>query len=130
MSMEIVNGYVCRNCTDVELAKRGVDPAKPKDDPKSPAYDPAQAKADKHGPAFQLSGTLAGSGVAGIEHRSALPPVNRRDGAVRGEGDRGDRVAGGWSAPESERGQFIRIRIIGVEGGQGAVQVNCPGAAL
>lgn len=30
MSMEIVNGYVCRDCTDVELAKKGEDPAKPK----------------------------------------------------------------------------------------------------
>ena len=74
MSMEIVNGYVCRNCTDVELAKRGVDPAHPKDDPKNPAYDPAKAKAD-HGPAFKLSGALAASGVAGSS-ASALPPVN------------------------------------------------------
>jgi hypothetical protein len=28
MSMEIVNGYVCRDCTDVERAKKGEDPAK------------------------------------------------------------------------------------------------------
>ncbi|HEX2116401.1 MAG TPA: hypothetical protein VHM01_18505 [Alphaproteobacteria bacterium] len=26
MSIEIVNGYVCRNCTDVERAKKGEDP--------------------------------------------------------------------------------------------------------
>ena len=26
----IVNGYVCRNCTDVERAKKGEDPAKAK----------------------------------------------------------------------------------------------------
>ncbi len=30
MSMTMVNGYVCRNCADEELAKKGVDPAKPK----------------------------------------------------------------------------------------------------
>ena len=30
MSMRMVNGYVCRNCADEELAKQGVDPAKPK----------------------------------------------------------------------------------------------------
>jgi hypothetical protein len=30
MAIELVNGYVCRNCTDVEYAKRGVDPADPK----------------------------------------------------------------------------------------------------
>jgi len=27
--IELVNGYVCRDCTDVSLAKRGVDPAHP-----------------------------------------------------------------------------------------------------
>jgi hypothetical protein len=27
--MNLVNGFVCANCTDVELAKRGVDPAHP-----------------------------------------------------------------------------------------------------
>ena len=31
--MEIVNGYVCRNCSDVSLAKRNVDPAHPKAGP-------------------------------------------------------------------------------------------------
>lgn len=25
----LVNGYYCRNCADAELAKRGMDPAKP-----------------------------------------------------------------------------------------------------
>lgn len=28
--MRLVNGYVCRNCADEELAKRGIDPAHPK----------------------------------------------------------------------------------------------------
>ena len=27
--MSLVNGYFCRNCADVELAKKGMDPAKP-----------------------------------------------------------------------------------------------------
>lgn len=31
--MEIVNGYVCRNCSDAELATRNIDPAHPKDGP-------------------------------------------------------------------------------------------------
>ena len=30
MNIEIVNGYVCRDCADVERAKKGEDPAKPK----------------------------------------------------------------------------------------------------
>jgi|WetSurMetagenome_2_1015567.scaffolds.fasta_scaffold590039_1 hypothetical protein len=79
MSLEVINGYVCRNCTDVELAKKGVDPAHPKDDPKNPAYDPAKAKAD-HGPAFKLDGALAKSGVDGSA-TNALPPVNGASGA-------------------------------------------------
>lgn len=29
MSMSIVNGYFCRNCADVELAKKGLNPAHP-----------------------------------------------------------------------------------------------------
>ena len=28
--MQVVNGYVCRNCTDVDLAKKNIDPAHPK----------------------------------------------------------------------------------------------------
>jgi len=28
--MNLVNGYYCRNCADVELAKKGIDPAHPK----------------------------------------------------------------------------------------------------
>lgn len=28
--MRMVNGYVCRNCADEELAKKGLDPAHPK----------------------------------------------------------------------------------------------------
>ena len=31
--MEVVNGYACKTCTDVEYAKKGVDPARPKDGP-------------------------------------------------------------------------------------------------
>lgn len=27
MAIRNVNGYACRNCADVELAKRGIDPA-------------------------------------------------------------------------------------------------------
>ena len=53
MSMEIVNGFVCRNCSDVELAKKGADPAEPKD-----AY---KAEADKpgRGPAVTFGGGLS-----------------------------------------------------------------------
>ena len=39
--MEVVNGYVCKTCCDVDLAKRHINPADPQDDvhnPKSPNY--------------------------------------------------------------------------------------------
>jgi hypothetical protein len=57
--VEIVNGYVCQTCCDADLAKRGVDPAHPKDDPQNPAYDPAKAAAD-HGNAVVFGGALKG----------------------------------------------------------------------
>jgi hypothetical protein len=42
--MQIVNGFVCMNCTDVERAQKGIDPAHPKQDapvagPRNPAND-------------------------------------------------------------------------------------------
>ena len=71
--MEIVNGYPCKNCTDVENAKKGVDPAKPKDGPNgvnstNTAKDAEKSKdaakavdggPSDRGPAVTLSGALA-----------------------------------------------------------------------
>ena len=31
--MSVVNGYYCRTCADEALAKRNIDPARPKDGP-------------------------------------------------------------------------------------------------
>jgi hypothetical protein len=33
MSISVVNGYVCFNCTDTEKAQKGVDPANATNDP-------------------------------------------------------------------------------------------------
>jgi len=77
--MEVVNGYPCKNCTDVDLAKKGIDPAKPKDGPNGVyAADKAKdsAKADKanrgedskgpdFGPAVTLSGAFANVQASG-----------------------------------------------------------------
>lgn len=62
--MEIVNGYVCKTCTDVDYAKKGIDPAHPKDGPwgvkaadrKSPTGDDPGAA---FGRAIRLSGVAA-----------------------------------------------------------------------
>lgn len=83
MSMEVVNGYVCRNCTDVEVAKRGVDPAKPQDDPKSPSYVPEQAKADRYGPAVRLSDVLRASETLGAA-ASRQPAVQASEAKTSG----------------------------------------------
>ncbi|WP_293904212.1 hypothetical protein [Phenylobacterium sp.] len=70
--MEVVNGYVCKNCTDVDYAKKNIDPAKPKDGPNGvyatdkakaaeksrDAAKPADGPVDR-GPAVTLSGALA-----------------------------------------------------------------------
>jgi hypothetical protein len=71
--MEIVNGFPCKNCTDVENAKKGIDPAKPKDGPNGVNSPEAKAKAAEkskdaakpgdgpaaRGPAVTFSGALA-----------------------------------------------------------------------
>ena len=62
--INLVNGYVCHNCTDVDYAKKGIDPAHPnKDDPLNPKTKAqnAIANADKPqiNPAVILSGALA-----------------------------------------------------------------------
>lgn len=61
MSMEVVNGYVCRNCTDVAYAKKGVDPAHPKDGPQGvyatdKTADGKPAETASRGPAVTFGG--------------------------------------------------------------------------
>ena len=51
--MQTVNGYICHNCTDVANAKKGVDPAHPKDPPKSAERTPTD-----RGPAVTFGGRL------------------------------------------------------------------------
>ena len=53
--MEVVNGYVCHNCTDVAYAKKGVDPAHPKDGPNGINGRDASKPAER-GPAVVFSG--------------------------------------------------------------------------
>ena len=40
MAMEIVNGYPCRDCTDAERAKKGIDPSA------GPNAQPGETKAE------------------------------------------------------------------------------------
>jgi hypothetical protein len=54
-----VNGYSCKNCTDVDYAKKNIDPAHPKDGP----FGVDKTNAPKPGaptPAVTFGGGLAG----------------------------------------------------------------------
>jgi hypothetical protein len=53
--LDIVNGYICYNCTDVANAKKNIDPAHPKEDA---AQKTDTAGKTKVGPAVILSDAL------------------------------------------------------------------------
>ena len=60
--IELVNGYVCRDCTDVSLAKRGVDPAHPPDKPgAADAKDDTKNSRNPGDPAAAASPTPLGA---------------------------------------------------------------------
>ena len=54
-----VNGYSCKNCTDVDNAKRNIDPQHPKDGPFGVNKTDKPGAAPAHGPAVSLGGVLA-----------------------------------------------------------------------
>ena len=62
-----VNGYSCKNCTDVDYAKKNIDPAHPKDGPFG--VNAKRVSALSHGktpetPAVTFGGVLAGVSAA------------------------------------------------------------------
>jgi hypothetical protein len=67
MAMEIVNGYPCRDCTDAEKAKKGIDPSA------GPTAEPGETKADVK--ARESDGSSAGRPVDG-----RLPDGRNKDG--------------------------------------------------
>ena len=58
--MQIVNGYVCRDCTDVSLAKKGVDPAEKGKPPQA-----SEAPALRREPEPDAAPRLASEGSVG-----------------------------------------------------------------
>jgi len=61
--VEVVNGFQCKDCTDVDYAKRHVDPAHPKDGPYGVNADPNRpdsAAAKRNEPAVRFGGLLTG----------------------------------------------------------------------
>ncbi len=78
--MEVVNGFQCKNCTDVDYAKKHIDPAHPKDGPYgvNAKNDPARAgKVDsRRDPAVQFGGALAAFGANALSTSPPPPPVS------------------------------------------------------
>jgi hypothetical protein len=66
--MNVVNGYACRNCKDVSLAKRGVDPRRPQEDPMRP--ENAGRKRDELGEVVKPDS--ASGGISGITSASDI----------------------------------------------------------
>ena len=57
--MDVINGFQCRNCTDIDYAKKHIDPAHPKDGPYGVnAKD--RPDAEHRTPSVVLDGVLAG----------------------------------------------------------------------
>jgi hypothetical protein len=57
-----VNGYLCRNCSDVAYAQKHIDPAHPKDGPFG--VDAASNAASGRGASVKLGGQLSGLGIS------------------------------------------------------------------
>jgi hypothetical protein len=68
-----VNGFTCRNCTDVDRAKKHIDPAHPKSGPYGidAATDPSNPKSF-----IQLGGSL--SGTQPTTAKTAVQPSGQR----------------------------------------------------
>jgi len=64
-----INGYQCRNCTDVDYAKNHIDPAHPKDGPFG--LDAASDPSSGRNPAVSLGGRLGALGAVA----TATPPT-------------------------------------------------------
>lgn len=70
-----VNGFSCRNCTDVDYAKKHIDPAHPRSGPYDidAENDPSRTFSDagkgpnRAGPAPSFSYSAAGQSVAGAD---------------------------------------------------------------
>jgi hypothetical protein len=91
MSYDVVNGYLCRNCTDVDYAKRNIDPQHPKDGPFGINRDPRAGPKADHGPAVVLGGALGkptaapaatpvasvSDGPSGVSQVAAANPADR-----------------------------------------------------
>ena len=72
-----INGFACKDCTDIDYAKKHIDPAHPKDGPygiNQPKDDDKVAKGPDE-PAVLYAGAVTGPGAIDPARREALKPV-------------------------------------------------------
>jgi hypothetical protein len=79
MAMEIINGFPCKTCTDVDYAKKNIDPAHPKDGPFGVKNPQKQAKA-AHDKAIKFGGSLTAAGLD--RPRAPSDPTGRPQAAA------------------------------------------------
>lgn len=80
--MEIVNGYVCRNCEDVALAKKNIDPADPKNAEREEEEKRRRVEAAQNAGRLDQDAVALGGALADVELFQAVSPVgetNRAD---------------------------------------------------
>jgi len=65
----LVNGYSCKNCTDVDYAKKNIDPAHPADGPFG-----VDAKSKPASPVDSSPSVTFGGALAGVSAASSATP--------------------------------------------------------
>jgi hypothetical protein len=68
-----VNGYTCRNCTDVDYARKHIDPAHPKSGP----YDVDASSDPSRRAAFILDGKLSPAQISSVAPADPNAPGQR-----------------------------------------------------
>jgi hypothetical protein len=88
--IDYVNGFQCRNCTDIDYAKKHIDPARPKDGPygiyadqnnypNDPAKSAVNGSATTFGPAVQLGQVLAGQAPQATPNGASIATAGKSD---------------------------------------------------
>ena len=78
-----INGFACKDCTDIDYAKKHIDPAHPKDGPygiNKPKETDAKTPKDPNDPAVLYAGAVTGPGAIDPALRAASRPVQVEGG--------------------------------------------------
>jgi hypothetical protein len=79
-----VNGFTCHNCTEVDEAKKHIDPAHPKSGPYGidAKTDPTQKKSTSPTSAVTFGGSLAGTNASGSAGASSPTASSATSGVL------------------------------------------------